>query len=99
MKPSALPRILAILAAVSPAFLPATASACAACMGDVNSKFAPATNDAIFLMLGVIGLMLGTIAGCAFYLFKRAQAPLPPHAEVTQSMTSAEAAQSYPHSA
>jgi hypothetical protein len=97
MKTSALVRIVAILAAVSVANLPATAGACAACMGDVNSKFAPATNDAIFLMLGLIGLMLGTIVGCGFYLFKRSQAPLPPHAEVAQTMT-AEGAQSFPES-
>ncbi|HEY3900194.1 MAG TPA: hypothetical protein VGM54_16415 [Chthoniobacter sp.] len=99
MKSSAISRILMILAAALPALLPATADACAACMGDVNSKFAPATNDAIFLMLGLIGLMLGTFVGCAFYLFKRARAPLPPHAEVAQSMTSDEGTPSYPHSA
>ena len=79
MKSSALPRILAVLAAALVAFLPAKASACAACMGDVNSKFAPATNDAIFLMLGVIGLMLATIVGCAFYFVMRARNPLPPN--------------------
>jgi hypothetical protein len=97
MKSSPLARI-SLLAAAAVAFLPAKVSACAACMGDVNSKFAPATNDAIFLMLGVIGFMMATILGCGFYLFKRSKAPLPPHAEVAQTMTG-EGAQTFPESA
>ena len=63
---------------------PAAASACTACMGDVNSKIAPAINAAIFLMLGAIGFMLASLAGFAFYLMKRANSPLPPHAELAQ---------------
>jgi len=51
--------------------LPATASACAACMGNPNSKTAGAINDAIFVMLGCIGLVLGSLAGFAIYLMKR----------------------------
>ena len=41
-------------------------------MGDLNSKTAGAINDAIFLMLGCIGLVLGSLAGFAIYLMKRA---------------------------
>jgi hypothetical protein len=52
-------------------YLPATASACAACMGNPNSKTAGAINDAIFVMLGCIGLVLGSLAGFAIYLMKR----------------------------
>ena len=87
MKRFASIRAIAVLAAAAPALLPATAGACAACMGDVNSRTAPAINDAIFLMLGCIGFMLASLAAFAFYLMKRANAPLPPHAEIVQSMT------------
>ena len=75
MKRLPLTRILAVVTAALLAHWPATAGACAACMGDVNSRMAPATNDAIFLMLGCIGFMLLTLSGFAFYLFKRANGP------------------------
>ena len=86
MKTATLSRALVAIAAVSLAHLPVTASACAVCMGDVNSKTAPAMNAAIFLMLGFIGAMLASAAAFGFYLVKRANTPLPPHSEFA-SMT------------
>lgn len=65
--------------------LPTAAHACSACMGDVNSKSAGAINAAIFLMIGVIGSMLASLGGFAFYLSRRAAAPAPPHAEFGES--------------
>jgi len=59
--------------------LPSTASACAACMGNPNSKTAGAINDAIFVLLGCIGLVLGSLAAFAIYLMKRSEAPRPAH--------------------
>jgi hypothetical protein len=50
-------------------------------MGDPNSNIAGAVNGAIFLMLGFIGGMLALLGAFAFYLVKRANGPLPPHAE------------------
>jgi hypothetical protein len=50
-------------------------------MGDPNSAVAGAMNGAIFLMLGFIGMMLTSLGGFAFYLMRRANSPLPPHAE------------------
>ena len=78
MKHFPLARVLAVISAAALVHLPSTASACAACMGDVNSKTAPAMNAAIFLMLGVIGSMLTSAAAFGIYLMKRASAPLPP---------------------
>jgi hypothetical protein len=86
MKHSTLGRALVVIFATALAHLPATASACTACMGDASSKVAPAMNAAIFLMLGCIGFMLACAAAFGFHLMKRASAPLPPHAEFT-SMT------------
>lgn len=85
MKTASLQRALVAIAAVSLAQLPATASACTACMGDANSKIGPAMNAAIFLMLGFIGTMLACAAAFGIHLMKRANAPLPPHAEFEQA--------------
>lgn len=81
MKHSTLSRALVVIGAAAAAHFPTAASACTACMGDVNSKVAPAINGAIFLMLGCIGFMLATAASFGIYLMRRANAPLPPHAE------------------
>ena len=64
--------------------LPSTAMACAACMGDVNSKSAGAMNNAVFLLLGFLAVALGMVVSFAITLMKRAAAPLPPHAEFSQ---------------
>ena len=77
----ALSRILALLLGVALAQMPATASACAACMGDVNSRSAGAINGAVFLLLGCIGGVLALLVAFGLVLMKRAAAPLPPHSE------------------
>ena len=66
---------------------PAAARACTVCMGDQNSDFAGAANGAIFLMLGSIGTMLAALAGFGFYLYKRANAPIPPHIQLVEEMS------------
>jgi hypothetical protein len=71
MTRSSLPRLAAVAFGTVLTQLPSTASACAACMGNPNSKTAGAINDAIFVMLGCIGLVLGSLAGFAIYLMKR----------------------------
>ena len=67
--------------AVALALLPTSAAACTVCMGESNSQVAGAMNAAIFMMLGLTGSMLAGLGGFAFYLRKRANAPLPPHLE------------------
>ena len=63
------------------------AVACSVCMGDANSNAASASNGAIFLMLGVIGSVLASMTAFGFYLFKRANAPIPPHIELVEAMS------------
>ena len=99
MKSLSLPRALAAFAVTAILSFPATAGACSICMGDVNSRSAPAMNDAIFLMLGCIGFMLSCLAAFGFYLFKRANAPLPPHATLGETMNSSEGASPLTHEA
>jgi hypothetical protein len=50
---------------------PASVNACSACMGGADTPIAPAMNGAIFLMLGLVGLMLSSVAGFIFYLARR----------------------------
>ena len=80
----AITRFFALALGVALAQMPATATACAACMGDPNSKAAGAINGAIFLLLGCIGGVLALLVAFGFVLMKRANAPLPPHAEFSQ---------------
>ena len=68
-------------------YAPAAARACSVCMGDSNSNFAGAANGAIFLMIGAIGSMLGAMLGFGFYLYKRANAPVPPHIQLVEEMS------------
>ncbi len=80
------PRFLVALALLSNSLL-ANAEACTVCMGDANSNIAGAANAAIFVMLGAIGLMLAATGGVAFYIYRHAQAPIPPHIQLVESMS------------
>lgn len=81
MTRSAWSRLPALALAAVLAQLPATAAACTACMGDPNTKSAGAINAAIFLLLGFIGSVLALLVAFGITLMRRANAPLPPHAE------------------
>ena len=71
MTRSAITRLFALALGVALAQMPATASACAACMGDPNSKSAGAINAAIFVLLGCIGGVLGLLVAFGISLNKR----------------------------
>jgi hypothetical protein len=85
MTRSILPRFFVAALAVVLAHLPASASACSVCMGDANSNTGEATNAAIFMMLGCIGGVLSLLVAFGFVLMKRANAPLPPHHDLTSA--------------
>jgi hypothetical protein len=55
---------------------------CSVCMGDPNSREAGAMNAAIFLMLGFIFSVLALLVASAVYLYRRSQAPVPPHIQI-----------------
>lgn len=59
------------------------AQACSVCMGDPNSRFADATNAAMFLLLGFLAVVLGLLSAFGFYLYRRSTAPTPPHLDFT----------------
>ena len=78
-------RCIALALAVSGAS-PSSARACAACMGDPNSNIAGAANGAIFMMLGCIGGVLALLSVFGFTLYRRANAPIPPHVELAEDL-------------
>jgi hypothetical protein len=86
MKTPRLTRLPGALLSIALLHLPNVAQACTACMGDANSKSAGAINAAIFLMIGFIGVMLGSLAMFALYLKNRAGIPLPPHIQLAESV-------------
>ena len=85
---SACTRFFVFVAALALVHFPSTAAACAVCMGDPNSKSAGAMNAAVFLLLGFIGTVLSLLVAFGVTLMRRANAPLPPHAQFSQPVSS-----------
>jgi hypothetical protein len=81
MKPLRLLTLLVLL------LLPASASACAVCMGDPNSYIADASNSVLWMLLGLVGLMFVATGLTAFFLWRRANAPIPPHIAFVENLT------------
>jgi hypothetical protein len=47
--------------------------ACSVCFGDPNSPMTHGAKVAVFFLLGVIGVVLGSIVGVAFFWVRRAR--------------------------
>ena len=80
-------RLPALLLAVALAAIPEKASACAVCMGDPNSYIADATNSTIWMLLGLVALMFIATGLTAFFVWRHARAPIPPHLQFVESLT------------
>jgi hypothetical protein len=80
-------RFLFLLSVAVLTSLPTPALACTVCMGDSNSQWAGAVNGMVFLMLGFIGSMMIATGAVAYYLYKRAKTPIPPHIQLVESMS------------
>jgi hypothetical protein len=72
----------AVLLASSFPLFPQVLFGCSVCMGDPNSREAGAMNAAIFLMLGFIFSVLALLVASGVYLYRRSQAPVPPHIQI-----------------
>ena len=81
---------IAALVMFSALCAPHSSQACAVCMGANDSLIAPAINAAIFMMLGFVGLMMASVLGFMFYLSRRAKLQMPPHEELSRSLSSME---------
>jgi hypothetical protein len=75
------------IAALLPLLLPSAASACAVCMGDPNSYIADASNSVLWMLLGLVGFVFVSTGFTAFYLWRRAKAPIPAHIQFVENLT------------
>jgi hypothetical protein len=80
-------RHLLIAAAISALLRPGAASACATCGVDPNSYVADASNSVLWVLLGLVALMFAATGLTAFYLWRRANAPIPPHIQFVENLT------------
>ena len=67
----------------------ASASACATCGIDPNSTFVAASNSVLWTLLGLVGFIFFSTGVTAFYLWRRTNAPIPPHVQLVEKMTEA----------
>jgi hypothetical protein len=89
-------RRLALRVVVLAFHLPSAAQACSACVGAADATGASGgpggpggpMNAAIFLMLGCIGSVLSLLCAFAIYLYRRSQAPIPPHVQLAEMIGS-----------
>ncbi len=56
-------------------------------MGASSGAIGEAANGAIFVMLGVLGCVLGLICLAAYSLVRRANLPVDPHHDLVRSVT------------
>ena len=66
-------RYIAVLLAVTMLLIPSLASACSVCMGAADDQIVIGVNMAVFMLLGVTGTMLSSIAAFMLHLRRRAQ--------------------------
>ncbi len=66
-------RLLLSLATAGGAFLPKLALGCAVCYGAPDSPMTQGMNTAIFTLLGVTGVVLGSFVTFMVYLARRAR--------------------------
>lgn len=66
-------RYIAALLAVAMLLLPSLASACSVCMGAADDQIVIGVNMAVFMLLGVTGTMLSSIAAFMLHLSRRAK--------------------------
>lgn len=61
--------------------------ACTVCMGANGGPLGEAANGAIFVMLGALVLVFSFVGAVGYSIVRRANSPLPPHAELARAMS------------
>ncbi len=62
------------------------ASACAVCMGDPNSALAVASDATLWMLLSLVGFIFIATAATMFYLWRRANRPIPPDVQLVENL-------------
>lgn len=73
---------LALLAALN-----STASACATCMGGDNEQLVEASNSVLWALLALVGFIFVATGCTAYYLWRKAQSPVPPDLALIHTLT------------
>ncbi len=73
--------------ALALAALSAQAKACAVCMGSDNPQIALASNSVLWSLLSLVGFIFIATGATAFFLWRKANATIPPHIALVESLT------------
>lgn len=75
------------------ASLSAGASACAVCGGSTDERLVGAANSVLWALLGLVGFIFIASGATIYFLWRKANQPIPPHIELIESLSTADAAQ------
>ena len=67
------------------------ANACATCAGGDNLQLANASNSVLWALLTLVGFIFVATAATAYFLWRKASAPVPPHLQLIDSLNPADA--------
>jgi hypothetical protein len=69
----------------------AEANACATCAGGDNLQLAEASNSVVWALLSLVGFIFIATGATAYFLWRKATTPLPPHLQLIESLNPADA--------
>jgi hypothetical protein len=72
--------------------LAARADACAVCAGGDNAQLAAASNSVVWALLALVGFIFLATAATIYFIWRRANTPIPPHVQFIESLNTADAA-------
>ena len=72
------------------AILSRSAEACAVCAGGDNPTLIEAANSVIWVLLALVGFIFLATVGTAYFLWRKAHTPVPPHIEFIENLSSSD---------
>src|SRR5687767_4797008 len=79
-----------LLVVGSMALLQGSAQACAVCAGGDNATLIEASNSVLWVLLALVGFIFVATAGTAYFLWRKAHTPVPPHIEFIENLSSSD---------
>ena len=67
------------------------ANACATCGGGDNVQLANASNSVLWVLLTLVAFIFVATAATAYFLWRKASTPIPPHLHLIDSLSPADA--------
>jgi hypothetical protein len=69
----------------------AKANACATCAAGDNPQLVAASNAVLWSLLALVGFIFLATAATAYFLWRKASTPIPPHLQLIESLHPADA--------